>query len=150
MLVLSGSTEVNTQKRTLALRWEALLFSTLCLLESSSETDSAFLDTYPASSSAWTLKQLRQSGIDCLVISVAPISQVGRSWCLSASSVSLSPYTGRSFQIFYQLLVSRHRNKKARLSGFVTNPALLFLRAVLVICLEIMKLTFPVQFSSVA
>ena len=47
MLVLSGRSEVNTQKRTLALRWEALLFSTLCLLESSSETDSAFLDTYP-------------------------------------------------------------------------------------------------------
>ena len=47
MLVLSGRSEVNTQKRTLTLRWEALLFSTLCLLESSSETDSAFLDTYP-------------------------------------------------------------------------------------------------------
>ena len=47
MLVLSGRSEVNTQKRTLALRWEALLFSTLCLLESSSETDSAFLDTHP-------------------------------------------------------------------------------------------------------
>ena len=47
MLVLTGSSEVNTQKRTLALRWEALLFSTLCFLESPSETASAFLDTYP-------------------------------------------------------------------------------------------------------
>lgn len=29
MLILAGSSEVNTQKMTLALRWEALLFSTL-------------------------------------------------------------------------------------------------------------------------
>lgn len=126
------------------MRGSTVFHTSLCLLESASETAWASMDTYP-----------------CLCFRiVSKAVEIIKYWLPGHFGISGLPrWTGREklafvcqeFSLpesthwqkllhFLSALVSRHRNKKAGLSGIVTNCALLFLRAVLVVCLEIMKL----------
>lgn len=60
------------------MRGAAVSHTSLCLLESASETAWASMDTYPAPFLELWLMQLRQSGIDCLAILVSLVSQGGQ------------------------------------------------------------------------